>query len=427
MEFAAARTIAVEPVSAWSDATVPDTAPRGKCARGWRPFLLLIILAVGIGLRMYPSTGFRGEGFDEHAYTVFINQIEKAGALNYDLVMRVYIERQNRTSDAVVPPTRVGFLLPAYGVAKLFKLPAFTALRDLNAVAAILALVVATVFSYRAAGPTAMLGVASLMATAPLAIHLSQRALVDGYFSFWAVGVVWLAWENLRRPRHLGWLAAYAISLVVLVLTKESAAFVVLGLSAVFVWHGFGRECPWNLWAATIIAPVVAILLLAGLTGGIGELVRFYYVFESKSRANIYSVMAQDGPWYRYLVDFILLSPLLMIFALGALFRLKRRLDMALALFLGACFLSMSVVNYGMSLRYAAFWELPICWLAFSQVELLAEKVKIEWRLAAIAGMVLLLSLTNLWQYQRLFVAGAIYDPISFQLARVTNLIKSPR
>ncbi|MBV9009907.1 MAG: hypothetical protein JO354_12200 [Verrucomicrobia bacterium] len=375
-------------------------------------------------MRVYCSSGFRGVGFDEHAYTVFLTEIEKSGALNYDLVMRVCLERQQRTADAIVPATRVGFLLPAYAVAEVFQVSPFVALRYLNCGAAILTLLITLAFSYRALGMGAMLGIGCLMATSPLAIHLSQRALVDGYFSLWATTAVWLAWENLRCPRHLGWLAAYFASLVLLVLTKESAAFVVVGLCAVLLWYGLQGCCPWRLWVATMAGPVVAIAVLATLTGGITKLVQFYYVFESKSGHNIYSVMAQDGPWYRYLIDFILLSPLITTFALGAIFHLRRSVDTALAIFLGASFVVMSAVSHGMSLRYAAYWELPLCWLAFLQVELLAEKVRRNWRPFAIAGMVVLLSATNLWQYQRLFVAGEIYDPISFQLARATHLIK---
>ena len=39
--------------------------------------------------------------------------------------------------------------------------------------------------------------VCALMAFAPTQVHMSQHALIDGVFAFWAVTCLWLLWENL--------------------------------------------------------------------------------------------------------------------------------------------------------------------------------------------------------------------------------------
>jgi 4-amino-4-deoxy-L-arabinose transferase-like glycosyltransferase len=85
--------------------------------------------------------------------------------------------------------------------------------------------------------------VAALMACAPTQIHMSQHALIDGFFAFWATLCVWLLWENLRRPGDLRWLFGLGAALALLVITKENAMFVyigLLGLLAMNFWLRFG-------------------------------------------------------------------------------------------------------------------------------------------------------------------------------------------
>jgi hypothetical protein len=169
-------------------------------------------------------------GTDERDYMVFVKQIQAAGIWNYDAVVQVYVERQYKLREAVVPATRVAFLVPAALCADLFHLRAFTAIHTVAAAAGILLLLLSALFAYRLGGTLPMIGVTALVATAPLEIYLCQRAMIDGYFAFWAVAALWLAWENLQRPRHAGWLISYMLCLTILVLTKETAAFVVFAI-----------------------------------------------------------------------------------------------------------------------------------------------------------------------------------------------------
>ena len=389
---------------------------------------MVVILAVGIFLRIYPSAGFSGLGVDERAYTVFLKQIQRAGLINYDAVVRVFVEKQYHRPDAVVPATRIGFLVPAYLCGKLFHLSDFDALRDIACAASILTLILCAWFGFRLGGISAMIALTVVLATAPLQICLSQRALIDGYFAFWAVACVWLAWENLQRARHWGWLSAYAFCLAMLVLTKENGAFVVFALLGVFLlnrWLDLGKVTP-HLLIATVAGAAIAVLFLAALIGGLPEWARFYLMFETKSRTNVYSVFAQDGPWFRYLIDFTLISPVVIALAMGTIFQLRKadRPTVFMATFLGLSFASMSVITYGMSLRYAAYWEIPLAWLACSQILRLAEQFPKIHPAIISGGLLLIVGGCNLQQYNRFFVRGAIYDPVTAQLVKASNLVK---
>jgi len=274
-----------------------------------------------------------------------------------------------------------------------------------------------------------MLGVTALMATSPLDVYLCQRAMIDGYFAFWALAALWLAWENLQRPRHAGWLVAYAVCLTILVLTKETAAFVVLAIFGIFLANRLlhvGTITP-QLLAATIIGPAVAALILVVMIGGVGETIVFYEMFVAKSRSSFYSVAAQDGPWYRYAIDFALVSPAIVAFAVGGIFQLRRfdRAGLYVATFVGLTLASMSCVRYGLSLRYAAFCDMPLAWLACGQILTLSRRaVRVRPTIIAI-GIFSIVAVIGFNQYARIFVKGGLYDPITEQLVLTLKMAKS--
>ncbi len=387
------------------------------------------VLACGTFLRLYPSSGFDNVGTDERGYAVFVRQIQIAGLWNYDAVVHVYKERQYRIKEAVVPATRIGFLAPAVLVGEIFRVKPLRALHLTAAATGLLLLLLSALFAYRAGGTVTMLGVTALMATAPLQIYLCQRALIDGYFAFWATAAVWLAWENLRRPRHWGWLVGYIFSLTILTLTKENAAFVVAAIFGVLVLNRYlraGTVTP-QLLLATVAGPVIGILILAALMGGVGEWIAFNRMFIVKSRANFYSVLAQDGPWYRYAVDWLIVSPALVVFACGRVFQTRRsdQVGTFLVAFLLLSFIAMSTVKYGISLRYAAFWDLPLCWLACSQAIALSRRFAQVRPALVLSGLVLILSAVGVNQYVRFFVTGAVYDPITAALVWSSGMEKA--
>src|SRR5207237_7145336 len=134
-------------------------------------------------------------------------------------------------------------------------------------------------------GKTWALGVAALISVAPTQIHMSQHALVDGFFTFWALCCLFLLWENLRKPANWLFLTTYALALCCLVLTKENAFFVFIALLVIVAsnrWLSFGvvsRE----LLLSTIAGPLLGLVILVFLAGGLGTLLSTYQLSVSKN------------------------------------------------------------------------------------------------------------------------------------------------
>ena len=82
-------------------------------------------------------------------------------------------------------------------------------------------------------------------------------------------------------------------------------------------------------------------------------------------------------------------------------------------------------MKYGISLRYAAYWDLPLCWLACSQAIALRRRFAQVRPALVLGGCILLLSAVGLNQYVRFFVVGGVYDPVTAGLVWSSGMEKA--
>jgi 4-amino-4-deoxy-L-arabinose transferase-like glycosyltransferase len=409
---------------------------------------LAFILAAGIFLRVYPSAGFKSIGFDEHVYAGYARDAAKIGLTNYADLVREFADIQKEKHDAIAPPTRVAFIAPAALLVQAAHVDPMRAVRMVSATAAILLLCVTAGIAYRWGNSAQMLIVTALMAVAPLQIALAQRALGDGCFALWAIICAWCFFETLLAPASPSvggqdrpsrfWLCALGFSFFMLVLTKESAAFVCAALLMSYAALVAARVVPVTLKPVSIMAAsgAAAVIIIASLLGGFGEFFAFYRAYAAKSSVIPYVIQFQDGAWYRYLVDFTLMSPVIVALVFARALNLgpaspssaaaskESRADLFWALFLGFSFVAMSLVRYGMSLRFAAYWDEPLRWLAASQVVIMGNRFAPRWRNPVMIAAVVALLIVDLAQYQRFFIKAGIYDPVSYHLLRASYLVK---
>ncbi len=397
-------------------------------------FLRLPQAAFTIGLplhvlsSLHPAAKFSGIGFDEGLYREYVNTVARTGLTGYPDIVEQYIALQKKLPGSILPPVRFLYIFTAYLWHSLFGTEALAALHNVAAFFSVLALILATVFAWRLRGPLWALGTAALMAVAPTQIHMSQHALVDGFFAFWALLVLWLLWENLDAPARIGWLISYSLALSLLVLTKENAFFVFVAVVAILLcnrWLHFGLVTR-ELVLTTVVGPLLGFVILVFLAGGLSNLVTTYQLSVSKNFQLAYAVVTGDGPWYRYLVDILLVSPIVLILAIGAAFRLDRtqKPELFLSLFVAASYLVMCNIKYGMNLRYTNMWDMPLRFLAFSQIIYLFSSLR-RYRTVIVCLTVALLCALELRQYFILFVRYPLYELVSEGLLRALKILKS--
>ncbi len=378
---------------------------------------------------LHPAPGFSGVGFDEALYRRYVNSVTREGLENYPSIVDRYIEVQKELTGSILPPVRFLYIFAAYLWHCLFGSEALAALHNVASLFSILTLLLAAAFAGRLRGRCWALGVAAMMSFAPTQLHMSQHALVDGFFTFWALLSLWLLWENLRAPRNPTLLLLYTASLALLVLTKENSFFVFVALLALLIvnrWLGFGLVTK-ELLTCTVVGPFLGVVVLIFLAGGIETLLTVYKLSVGKNYALTYAIMTGDGPWHRYLVDLLLVSPLVLLLALGSVFRLDRTKgpELCLTIFIATSYAIMCNIKYGMNLRYANMWDMPLRFLAFSQLVAFGSFFR-KYQGAFVAGAVLMICAFEFRQYVILFVQHPLYEMVSEGLLRALQILKSP-
>jgi len=407
--------------------------------------VLAITLAIGILLRLPPGlfhakeTPFRvlavfhpkpedkAGGYDERLYESYVTIISNQGITAYPDLVDAYIEKQKTMSGSILPPLRFLYIFFGYVWHSIFGTPPRLALGYVSSMFGILTLCLSILFAGRLSRPGYALGITALMAVAPTQLHMSQHALIDGFFTFWVLLTLWALWENLQAKDRWAWLILYSCALTAMVLTKENSFFAWIGIVALLVsnrWIKFGVVSR-NLIIATILGPALGVTILAWLAGGMDTLITTYQLSVSKNYELEYAILSGDGPWHRYLIDLLLVSPLIVILALSTLFSLSRekKVEWFCFVFVAASYLIMCNVKYGMNLRYANMWDLPLRVLAFSQLVRISSFLP-RWRLSSLITMTSLVCAVEFRQYIVLAVNYPLYELVTPGLMTALRMLK---
>ncbi len=376
---------------------------------------------------LHPQPGYQHIGFDEALYLRYVDELSAIGITSFPDTAERYIAIQTQMPGAILPPTRFLYIFCAYLWHQCTGAEALTSLKVVSSIFSMLLLVISTLFATRAGGTRIGLMVCALMAFAPTQIHMSQHALIDGFFAFWAVVSLWLLWENLERPNYWPLLSAYGLALALLVLTKENALFAYVGLLGTLglcAWQKQGRITR-LLLLATFVGPLLGVALLVNLCGSLSTTVQIYQLLVSKASVLPYAIATGDGPWYRYLIDLMIMSPVVLVLAIGGIFLVRRSDWPALYLlaFVVASYLPMANVRYGMNLRYTNMWDMPLRYLASICLTTLAERWGRHTRWALPAA-VILVCLLELQQYLVFFVHYNLYELVTAGLLHAIRILK---
>ena len=356
-----------------------------------------------------------------------MRKLSAVGLGHYPEIAEQYVERQSTLPAAILPPTRFLYIFAGYVWHKTTGAEPLAALHHVSTLFSILLLFAAGAFAWRLGGRGYGLAVFALMSCAPTQIHMAQHALIDGFFAFWATLCLWSLWENLQRPNDWRWLAVYAVSLAITVITKENAAFAGFGLAGVLLlnrWLRFGTVTS-RLLLLSVAGPLVGLLILVWLCGGANTFVQTYRLLVSKASVLPYAIATGDGPWYRYLVDLLVVSPLTLLIAVGAIFRLRwaDKASLVLVAFVSATYLVMCNVRYGMNLRYTNMWDMPLRYLAIVCLTDLSGSLRRSRELALVVAVVLL-CFVDLRQYHVFFVQHNLYELVPGGLLRAIQMLK---
>lgn len=96
-----------------------------------------------------------------------------------------------------------------------------------------------------------------------------------------------------------------------------------------------------------------------------------------------------------------------------------------MSIFIAASYLVMCNIKYGMNLRYANMWDMPLRFLAFGSLVALVAPIQ-RHRHILLGVAVALICAIELRQYYILAVQYPLYELITNHLVRALHILKSP-
>jgi hypothetical protein len=239
--------------------------------------------------------------------------------------------------------------------------------------------------------------------------------------------LLWLLWENLKRPNDARGLTALAVALALMVMAKENAFFVYVALAAIVAinrWAKFGVVTK-QLLLVGVLGPLLGIAVLVILAGGLDTFIEIYKLLVTKAQNLDYAKSTGDGQWFRYLIELTIIDPIVFVLALTGLFTLprKNRAFGFLIAFVVFSYAIMCNVRYAMNMRYTTIWALPLTALAVAQILGLVESCGRYARSVAVAVIAGICAF-NLSQYHVFFVDNSIYEPVPAATLRAVKMLK---
>ena len=239
-----------------------------------------------------------------------------------------------------------------------------------------------------------------------------------------------LLYDHCWRGRRGSNVWLLGVALLACLFTKESAAF----LYPSFLLAGFyyGRQ-GWrekrHIAIPFILAPLVYLAVVAWLSGGLTVVIETYKSYSAMQGSIPYALKYQTGPWFRYLVDFALLSPAVVVLAIvGASCPHAnqgttdgRRLALIYLLSGVAVFSLLPILN----VRFVLFLQLYISAFAVVGLQTLCERLipSQRFRAPVLAALVVLVISSEVSQFNKIFLAAQVYDPITPELLRAAGFV----
>lgn len=391
-----------------------------------------VILAIIIGILLFfcshpliPSQF--GHTSDEGYYFTYSKMISEKGLGVFDELFDWYAGSDEARKHPA--PIRVGYLLPTSTMFTLFG-PSYEALGLVSSVSFLLFLGVCFYFCRKHFDSNTALVFLLFLVSSPLMLGMGRRALADSLSNLcWGLAI-WLFLDFLSKRTTIKYIV-FLISLMVCLLVKEMS--VVLFVFFVF-FAAIGRRyykleitnaqiVGIVIWPVLVVGFIYTLIFKGNLIAVIGALIQTHlYV------VNPYALNYSSGPWYRYLVDFILLSPITTLLFLGYAFHLiaQRLKDWKKAYFFAYFFITYIVLNFlshSKVVRFVINLDMVISLFAVLMLWELSTIFKERFRERFIIYLAIFIATLNFKSFLDIFYLSGLLDPISAHLLMLRGFI----
>lgn len=374
-----------------------------------------------------------GASSDEGYYRMYASTIVDRGMAGFQgLVDWLFYDVEAKVHPT---PSRVGYVL---SLALLFKLfgESFAAIALLSMVTFLLFVAVNYVNLRKYYDRVVAFCMVVILTSSPLLLGMSRRALVDmPVFLFWALAFWAFVQFSESRSRRDLWF--FVFWLVLGILFKEVTLFlfpVFLGMALVLNRdRSSGKKVRlFDVFFAELMAGVLSLIVLAWCLGGEQRIAQVIVALRTTHAQgfNPYALF-YGGPWQRYLVDFMFLSPLVVLLAGAYVFyafvmRKMSVLEKMMALFGIGVYIMFSLMPFGKVVRYVGILEIVLAVFAVRAMEEFAKRKGAASARAwgsTVGVLTVLLATLNFLTFYKVFYLAGLLDPITRHLAVILGFM----
>lgn len=417
-----------KPVATISAGT--DIPPWHAKMTAYRHFSIVVVVLFIAALHIvftFPSAAQYRWGADEGIYYRQAKAIQMFGYQGYRIAAERFI--QDKAAHTFPPPLRV---LPlALDALALSVSDSFASLSAVSLICFVLLGFVSYYYIKDVWDRDLAVIVVVLLAFSPLGNAMARRALIDS-LTYLVTAFSLLSFIAYTVRRNAGRLLVFSFSLFLLQMTRESGLLLYPFYCAVLVYLHYRRH-PGITFRAIFLCfavPIGVMMIVYQALYGAGTLYRIMRVIYSDNlmKPSYYVLNFSSGPWYRYLVDFMLLSPfsILLAYLYAGYYLFRRQFDVQISVLLAFFAYTIFVFAFlQMNVRYVIFLDLVIRIIEALGLLAITSAFIINKRKRAIviAAVVVMLTIADFRAFTNYFVTNNVYDPVSYNLLHVEKFI----
>ncbi|MDP2942209.1 MAG: glycosyltransferase family 39 protein, partial [Candidatus Omnitrophota bacterium] len=262
---------------------------------------------------------------------------------------------------------------------------------------------------------------AILLAFSPLNMAMARRALLDSTFNLFCILSIWLFFDLLKKRTALKYVL-FILIYSFTILVKETGVL----LSVFFLLYLIFYKDKKYLLPVTLFPFLIAGVVYLILAGGPSNMIKAIKIILTSPSHNEYAILFGSGPWFRYLIDYMLLSPWVVILSSGFIFwhLASKEHDERVSYFLLAFVVLFFSLNFfTKNVRYVMALDMPMRLFSVLMLKKLFETRFPKQALLLVSVSVIAIAVFDYLNFHSLFVRGEIYDPVSYWLLKIEHII----
>ncbi len=366
---------------------------------------------------------------DEYFYLSYAKHISRTGICGFSDIIKWY--NQSEKNRYHPSPLRAGYILLTVLFLNLYG-PYFSSLVILSYLCFLISCLIFYYYAKKNFSEKIAVFFIFLYSVSPLTLGMSRVALSESVINLLMGTSVWLFLDFLQRPLRKTLCVLTGVLFISLLVKETSVLFIIF--IVIFSWIAnkkFSIKIAHkDILILVLIPPLLTIifyLLLLG-TKTFNIAIQSIYMTHFIDTANQYAMSFSSGPWYRYLVDFMLLSPVMTTLSIGYGFHLiiQKTNDWKKIYFLIyalTIFIPLSLLKHTKVVRFVINLEMVSVFFCALAVNELFKKEIIEEKLLKVTIFLFIIWLFYLNQFNQIFASSFLLDPTTYNLMCIKEFI----